>query len=72
MESGQVPKPDHIAVLERRYKALEAEIAEALIHIPTDDLMIVDLKCRLLHLRDEIFRHHYEEDVEGSRPTIHH
>jgi hypothetical protein len=67
-----VPKPDHIAVLERRYKALEAEIAEALSHTPTDDSMIVDLKRRLLHLRDEIFRHRFEEDIEGRRPTIHH
>ena len=42
----------HIADLERQYKAIEAEIAEALIHNPIDDLIIVVLKRRLLDLRD--------------------
>jgi len=67
-----VPKSAHIAALERRYKALEAEIAEALIDNSTDDVMIVALKRRLLHLRDEIFRHQYEDEVEGRPPIIHH
>jgi hypothetical protein len=48
-----VPKPDHIADLERRQKALEKEIAVALTHMSSDDLMIIDLKRRMLHLRDE-------------------
>jgi len=62
----------HIADLERQYKAIEAEIADALSHT-TDDSMIVDLKRRLLHLRDEIFRRQYEEDVEDEcRPNTHH
>jgi hypothetical protein len=54
-----VPKPDHIADLERRRKALEDEITKALLHCSTDDLMVVDLKRRILHLRDELekFRH---------------
>jgi hypothetical protein len=54
-----VPKPDHIAALERRQKALEDEIATAALHCPTDDPMILDLKRRILHLRDELekFRH---------------
>lgn len=47
-------KPDHIADLERRQKALEDEIAKALLHCSTDDLMVVDLKRRMLHLRDEL------------------
>jgi hypothetical protein len=52
-------KPDHIADLERRQKALEDEIAKALLHASTDDPMILDLKRRVLHLRDEMekFRH---------------
>jgi hypothetical protein len=54
-----VPKPDHIADLERRQKTLEDEIAKALRHCSTDDLMFVDLKRRILHLRAELekFRH---------------
>jgi hypothetical protein len=51
-----VTKLDHIADLERRHQALEDEIAEALAHKSTDDLMIVDLKRRNLHLRDELER----------------
>jgi hypothetical protein len=54
-----MPKPDHIADLERRQKALEDEIAKASLHASTDDPMILDLKRRVLHLRDELekFRH---------------
>ena len=40
--SNIVPKPDHIADLERRQQALEDEIEEAMLHCSTDDLMIVD------------------------------
>jgi len=49
-----VSKPDHIADLERRHKALKDEIAKALTHTSSDDLMIIDLKRRMLHLRDEL------------------
>ena len=54
-----MPKPDHIADLERRQKALEDEIAKASLHASTDDTMILDLKRRVFHLRDELkkFRH---------------
>ena len=47
-------KPAHIADLERRHKALEKEAAEALTRTSSDDLMIADLKRRILHLRDEL------------------
>jgi hypothetical protein len=43
-------KPAHIADFER----LEEEIDEALIQKSTDDPMIVDLKRRKSHLRNEI------------------
>jgi hypothetical protein len=43
-----------IAYLERRYLALENEIANALHQSPTDDLVIADLKCRKLIIADEI------------------
>jgi len=54
-----VPKPDHIANLERRQKALEEEIAKALSHCSPDDLMVADLKGCMLHLKEELerFRH---------------
>lgn len=51
-----MPKLDHIADLERRQKTLEDEIANALLHCSTDDLMFVDLKRRILNLRDELKR----------------
>jgi len=47
---------DHIADLQRRHKSLKGEIAKALTHTSSDDLMIVDLKQRMLHLRDELER----------------
>jgi len=46
----------HLASLERRHRALDDEIAEALSHRSADDMMIVDLKRRKLHIRDEIER----------------
>ena len=36
----------HLAELERRHRALEAEIAEAHAHPSIDDLQIVELKRR--------------------------
>ncbi len=42
--------------LERRYTALESEIADALSQSPTDDLAIADLKYRKLIIADEIQR----------------
>ncbi len=38
----------HLAELERRHQALEAEIAEARAHPSVDDLEIVELKRRKL------------------------
>jgi hypothetical protein len=46
----------HLAELERRHRALEAEIAEARGHPSIDDLQIVELKRRKLLLKDEITR----------------
>jgi hypothetical protein len=55
----------HLADLKRRHKALEDEIADALMHRSTDDLMIADLKRRKLHLKEEIER---LGKSENSRP----
>lgn len=46
----------HLAELERRHRALEDEIAEALAHPSTDDLTIAQLKRRKLQVKDEIER----------------
>jgi hypothetical protein len=46
----------HLVELERRHKALEDEINEALAHPSTDDLKLVELKRRKLQLKDEIER----------------
>jgi hypothetical protein len=46
----------HLTELERRHQALEHEIDEALTHPSADDLQIVELKRRKLHVKDEITR----------------
>jgi hypothetical protein len=46
----------HLAELERRHRALEEEITEALAHPSTDDLRIAELKRRKLQVKDEIAR----------------
>jgi len=46
----------HLAELERRHQALEAEISEALAHPSTDGLKIVELKRRKLHVKAETAR----------------
>ena len=45
-----------INYLERRYLALEKEIASALLHSLDDDLTVADLKYRKLVVADEIQR----------------
>src|SRR4030081_2699358 len=44
----------HLAELERRHRALEAELNEARAHPSIDDLEIVELKRRKLLVKDEI------------------
>ena len=46
----------HLAELEKRHRALEEEINEALAHPATDDLRIAELKRRKLLVKDEIAR----------------
>lgn len=53
----------HLAELEKRHQALEQEINEARIHPSTDDLRIVELKRRKLHVKDEIVRLRQEVSV---------
>ena len=46
----------HLAELEKRHRALEAEITEALTHPSTDALQIAELKRKKLLVKDEIAR----------------
>jgi hypothetical protein len=46
----------HLAELERRHRALEDELAEALTHPSIDDMTIAELKRRKLQVKDEIAR----------------
>ena len=46
----------HLAELQRRHRALEAEINEARAHPSIDNLQIVALKRRKLLVKDEIAR----------------
>jgi len=53
----------HIAELERKHRALDDEIAEALAHPSTDDTKIAELKRRKLLVKDEIQRMRIGETV---------
>ena len=46
----------HLVELERKHNSLENELHEALVHLSTDDLQIVELKRRKLMVKDEIQR----------------
>ena len=50
----------HLAELEKRHRALEQEISDALAHPSTDDLKIAELKRRKLQVKDEITRLKHE------------
>lgn len=46
----------HLVELERKHRNLESELHDALLHLSTDDMQIVELKRRKLHLKDQIER----------------
>jgi hypothetical protein len=46
----------HVAELEQRHRSLENQIADALAHPSTDDLIIAELKRRKLQVKDELAR----------------
>ncbi len=46
----------HLVELERKHKVLENELHDALKHLSSDDLQIIELKRRKLVLKDEIER----------------
>ena len=54
----------HLVELERKHKLLESELHDALLHLSTDDLEIVELKRRKLMVKDQIERlKHTAEDT---------
>ena len=53
----------HLAELERKHRALEDEIAEAMTHPSTDGLVIAELKRRKLQVKDEIARLQVDSSV---------
>ncbi|MBN9005949.1 MAG: DUF465 domain-containing protein [Rhizobiales bacterium] len=46
----------HLVELERKHRILEDELHDALLHLSTDDMRIVELKRRKLMVKDEIER----------------
>ena len=52
----------HLVELERKHKLLESELHEALLHLSTDDLEIVELKRRKLMVKDQIERLKHSSD----------
>jgi hypothetical protein len=56
----------HLVELERKHKLIENEQHEALVHLSTDDLQIVELKRRKLMVKDQI-----ERLKHGSDNTLH-
>jgi hypothetical protein len=55
-ENSHMSIQANLAELEKRHRALEAELAEALAHPSTDDFKIAELKRRKLLVKDEIAR----------------
>ena len=53
----------HLVELERKHKLLENELHDALVHLSTDDLQIVELKRRKLMVKDQIDRLKHSEDT---------
>ncbi len=50
----------HLAELEKRHQALDAELAEAQAHPSANDFQIAELKRKKLHIKDEIERLRFE------------
>ena len=53
----------HLAELEKKHQALEAEIVDCLGHPAVDDLRIVELKRKKLLVKDEIERLRHNASV---------
>jgi hypothetical protein len=56
----------HLSELERKHRALEDEIADAMTHPSADDLKIAELKRKKLLVKDAITRIRV-----GDQPSLH-
>ena len=62
-EAAYMSMQAHLAELERKHEALETELADAMAHPSVDDSIIIELKRRKLHVKDEIARLRHDESV---------
>jgi len=53
----------HLAELERRHEALKREVQEAQSHPGVDDMEVLALKRRKLHVKDEIAKLKSEKEA---------
>lgn len=60
-----MPLQNHVTELERKHRALEREIQDALNSPSLDDTRLAELKRKKLQLKDEITR------LKNSDPTVH-
>jgi hypothetical protein len=60
-----MPLENHLVELERKHRALEREIQDALNHPSSDDTRLAELKRKKLQLKDQIAR------LKGSDATVH-
>ena len=52
----------HLAELQKKHRALEQELENALAHPSSGDVEIAELKRRKLHVKDEIARLRHDAD----------
>ncbi|WP_230531380.1 YdcH family protein [Microvirga roseola] len=60
-----MPLENHLTELEKKHRALEREIQDALTRPSADDMRLAELKRRKLQLKDEITR------LRSSEPAVH-
>lgn len=68
MATKRVDEPSEIGRKAPRSLDIDNELHEALVHLSTDDLRIVDLKRRKLMVRDEIARLQSQSKVYDDGP----
>jgi len=61
-ETSHMAIEAHLAELEKKHRALEQELEDALAHPSSDDIEIAELKRRKLQVKDEIARLRHDAD----------
>lgn len=61
----------HLTELQKKHQALESEINDCLTHPAVDDLKVVELKRRKLHLKDEIERLRHNGQSHDEHASVH-